>query len=183
MRKGFNMQFEKLKSTILNILPIVVIMVIAILMRLMPHPPNFTPVIALGLFGVSMIRNKFLAISLPFTIMFISDAIIGFHSFVYVVYGALLLSSLVGIWLQKNMSEVNIIIASFTSSTLFFLVTNIAVWAKSGMYELSITGLLTCLNLAIPFYHNTIFSTMLYSAAMFFCMSVVNKVFVSKQHI
>ena len=44
--------------------------------RLLPHPPNFTPVAAIALFG-GIYLSKRIAFSLPLIIMFISDIFIG----------------------------------------------------------------------------------------------------------
>ena len=175
MKKGFNLKKSQLIKILVDNTPIIILMGVVIVMRLLPHPPNFTPVIALGLFGVTIIQNRYLAFSLPLFIMFLSDIFIGFHSFMPFVYFSIFISSMVGIWLQRNFSEVNIIVGSFISATSFFLITNTAVWLTSTMYPKTITGLLTCLNVAIPFYHNTIFSTMLYSAVLFLCVSALRK--------
>ena len=114
--------------------------------RLLPHPPNFTPVIA-----VFMMSG---AVSLlPCLIAYIiSDAVIGFHSYMLWVYASLFLIA----YFQKG---------AVFSSTLFFVITNFAVWT-SGYYGYTAQGLLMCYIMAIPFYISTLTSTVIF-ATMF----------------
>ena len=59
------------------IIPLII--VLAAVTRLIPHPPNFTPIIAIGLFGGAYIQNRSLAILIPIGAMFISDLFLGLH--------------------------------------------------------------------------------------------------------
>ena len=73
----------------------------AVLVRLLPHPPNFTPIIALALFGSTNFKNKWLGISLPLIAMVISDIYLGFYGITLWVYGSFLLISLLGRYWKK----------------------------------------------------------------------------------
>ena len=148
------------------------VIVSCVLLRLLPHPPNFTPVIALGLFSVVTIQNKKFAFILPIVVMGLSDLIIGFHSLMMGVYLAVAVSSCVGLWLKHNMSIKNIIGSSCVSATIFFIISNSAVWAISSMYEKSIIGLIECFIMALPFFHNSLISTVVYSGAMYLYLAV-----------
>ncbi len=111
--------------------------------RLLPHPPNFTPVIAVFMMSgmVSL---------LPCLIAYIiSDAIIGFHSYMLWVYGSLFAIA----YLQRG---------AIFSATLFFVVTNFAVWT-GGWYGYTLEGLITCYIMAIPFFVNMLLSTLIFS--------------------
>ena len=111
--------------------------------RLLPHPPNFTPVIAVFMMSgmVSL---------LPCLIAYIiSDAIIGFHSYMLWVYGSLFAIA----YLQRG---------AIFSATLFFVVTNFAVWT-GGWYGYTLEGLITCYIMAIPFFVNMLISTLIFS--------------------
>ena len=80
---------------------IALIMVLAAISRLIPHPPNFTPVTAIALFSGFYVTNKLLVYALPIGIMMLSDLFLGFSSISYFVYGAFALVSFIGT-LSKN---------------------------------------------------------------------------------
>ena len=85
-----------------NLAAITTALCCCVLLRLIPHPPNFTPVIAMGLFGVTTIKNKGLSFLLPILVMVLSDWMIGFHNLVMYVYVAIIISSTVGLWLKHS---------------------------------------------------------------------------------
>ena len=141
---------------------------IGILARLLPHPANFTPIAAIALFGGTYLTKK-QAIALPLIIMILSDLLIGFDSIQMraSVYGSLLISVLLGFWINKNKTAGNIIVGSLLSSIIFFVITNFSVWAFGSMYVKSISGLTECYLMAIPFFKNTLLGDLFYSGLFF----------------
>lgn len=139
----------------------------AAMSRLLPHPGNFTPVMAIALFAGASILTKKESLLIPFLAMLISDAIIGFHSLIPVVYGCMALFTVLGWHLQKEKGILKTAGLGILGAGFFFIVTNFAVWAGSSMYEKSIAGLIQCFTLAIPFFQNTVTSTLLYSLILF----------------
>ena len=124
--------------------PINIFFIIAIVVsRFLPHPPNFTPVIA-----IFMLSSGLSLLPLLITYM-ITDAVIGFHSYMLWVYASLFA---VAYW-QRG---------AVFSATLFFVVTNFAVWI-SGYYGYSLQGLVMCYVMAIPFYISTLTSTVIFA--------------------
>jgi len=51
---------------------------LAALSRLLPHPPNVTPIAAMALFAGAHLRNWRIAFLLPMAAMFLSDLALGF---------------------------------------------------------------------------------------------------------
>ena len=151
----------------MNKLIIPLIIIIAAITRLIPHPPNFTPIIAMGLFGGTYIHNRALALLIPIGAMFISDYFLGFHATIYWVYSSLLLVVILGIILINRVNIKNCIAAALSGSLLFFVVTNFGVWFTSGYYPGNLEGLLSCYTLALPFFGNTLTSSVIYTAIMF----------------
>jgi hypothetical protein len=145
--------------------PSVVIVGVAAL-RLLPHLPNFTPIAGLALFGGAYLNRRY-AIILPVVAMFISDIFIGFYSPVVMlsVYGSFVLTGLIGLWLARRKSATNVIFAAASSSVLFFLVTNFAVWF--AWYPKNLAGLISCYTLAIPFFRNTLLGDLFYTGVFF----------------
>lgn len=129
------------------------------LTRLIPHPPNFTSLIA-----VSFYVPVFLGLNyLPFLIIAfaITDLIIGYHSGTHWTWGSVFVIGLISQYLCKNI-KFRLIGASF-GAFIFFIITNFGVWISSGIYNSSFHGLLNAYTMAIPFFYNTILSTVIYS--------------------
>tara|TARA_Y100000590_G_C15669310_1_gene995694 strand:- start:940 stop:1461 length:522 start_codon:yes stop_codon:yes gene_type:complete len=142
------------------ILPICLILVLAFT-RLIPHPSNFTPVLALGIFSGFYFRNFILSFFIVISSMFIGDLFLGFHNTMFFTYSSLAVAVLVGIFL-KNFGTLGITLGGLASSIAFFLVTNFGAWVTLDMYEKNFEGLIQSYFLAIPFFHNTLISTFLY---------------------
>ena len=151
----------------MNKLIIPAIIIFAAFTRLIPHPPNFTPIIAMGLFGGAYLKDRRLVFLIPLIAMIIADASLGFHGTMIWVYGSLILISMMGIVLKNRITLKNCVVATLGGSLLFFLVTNFGVWIISGFYEKSIAGLFTCYAMALPFFLNTLSGSVVYSAIMF----------------
>ena len=118
--------------------------------------------------------NRITAISLPIISMFISDLIIGFHSQIFTVYATIILLSILG-HLMKTKNFKNFAITGFTGSFIFFIITNFSVWLGGSLYPLTIDGIIQCYIMAIPFFHNTLISTMLFLTILFFGYTFAEK--------
>ena len=145
----------------------VIIIVAAVGLRLVPHMPNFAPISAMALFGGAYL-DKRLAVLLPLSAMIISDLFIGFYSPMVMlsVYGSFVLIGLIGMWLRRRKSPKNIFLASISSSVLFFLITNFAVWA-AGSYSRGLDGLLASYIMGIPFFRGTFLGDFFYTGLFF----------------
>ena len=135
-----------------------------ILSRFVIHAPNFTPVIAIALFSGVYLR-KFSSLAVPLIMMVISDLVIGFHDTLFFTWGTIMLIALIGMWLRAHKSIRNIFLSALASSLLFFIITNLAAWPT--LYPKTWAGLEECFIAAIPFYRNTLLSTVIYSALFF----------------
>lgn len=135
--------------------------------RWLPHPPNFSPVAALALFGGASFAGKRAAFLVPLLGLFLSDIVLGFYAITPVVYGSFALIAGLGLWLRRRRSVSRIAIAAVASALLFFAVTNLGVWALDNLYPKTWAGLADCYLAAIPFFRNTLASGLLYSALLF----------------
>ena len=161
----------------MNKLIIAAIIMIAAFTRLLPHPPNFTPIIAMGLFGGAYLKDHRLALIIPISAMLCADIFLGFHKMMVWTYGAIIIISLIGMLLEGRTSLKNGGIAILSSSLLFFLVTNFGVWITSGFYPHTIEGLLICYTAAVPFFGNTLAGSIFYSALIFMGYEQIKKYF------
>jgi type IV secretory pathway VirB2 component (pilin) len=141
--------------------------VAAAALRLVPHPPNFTPIGAMALFSGAYLGRRWLAFAAPLAALVLSDAILGFYPGMWVQYVAVALIVLLGICALQRRSALRIAGAAVASSILFFLVTNFGTWALSGMYPATAAGLAACYVAAIPFFQNTLAGDLFYATLLF----------------
>ena len=140
---------------------------LAVLTRLLPHPPNFAPITALALFGAVYLDKKHTFI-VPIAAMIISDYFIGFYSGMAWVYASFVAIGFIGMWLRNHPGVVPTIGATLVGSILFFIVTNLGVWVSSQVtYSKTVTGLVECFVAAIPFFRNTLLGDAVYVGALF----------------
>lgn len=160
--------------------------VVAALTRLLPHPPNFSPVEAVALFGGAYFASRAAAIAVPLVAMFISDLALGamlggtyfehFTSPAYLatwltVYACVALSAVLGFGLRGRVSGARVLGFSLIGSVLFFVLTNFAVWATATpltAHPACVSGgLLPCYAAALPFFQWTVLGTLFYAALLF----------------
>jgi len=150
--------------------------VILALSRIIPHPPNFTPILASAIMAPMLIKDRWFGIAIPILAMFISDIIIGFYSYQFVIYSSIFAISLVAP-MRKN--YVTLGIMAVGSSVWFFITTNFAEWMIWNYYPKTIEGLITCYTLAIPFFKNTLVSTCLFTGVIAISSRYIN-IFINK---
>ena len=127
--------------------------------RFIPHPPNFTSLLALSFYVPAILGIRYLpALVLSF---FITDLVIGFHGTTLFTWGSVILIGLLSKFLVSN--TVTRISGALIGASLFFVITNFGVWSL-GFYGYTIEGLITCYTLAIPFFGNTIVGTIIFSS-------------------
>lgn len=183
-------------SKVSNILAVTLIIISAVLLRLIPHLPNFTPIAAMAIFGGVYLSKKW-SLVLPLTIMLISDYLLLYihpfgsptvdfsklqpiqalvHSTTFFVYLSFLISGFLGTIL-KNISKLYTPIFSLVASIQFFIITNLGVWLTVGTYPKTLEGLLTCFVVAIPFFKNTIMGDLFYTGLLFGSLAAFRLIF------
>ena len=143
--------------------------------RLIPHPPNFTPILGMAIFSGAIINRKFLAYLVPLAAMLLSDLYLGFHSGMPIIYFTLAICVLIGTFIESRVTIFNSILVITGGVLVFYLITNFAVWYGSGMYENSFSGLITCYVMGIPFLQNTFISSLMYGMGAFLIYEMINK--------
>ena len=129
------------------------------LTRFIPHPPNFTSLIAISFYIPLIFGTIYMPIVL-FSFV-ITDIFIGFHNVLFFTWGSVVIIGL----LSKYFASLGFkfrILGALSGAILFFIVTNFGVWL-SGSYGYTLTGLISCYTLAIPFLGYTVLSTITYS--------------------
>ena len=146
----------------------------AIVLRLMPHPWNVTPVAAMFLFSGCVFRSRWQSLLMPLSALLVSDWFVvqvlypgRFGWFSPVTWSAFLLIGLIGWTLREKVSVGRVAAASLSGSVLFFLVTNFGEWAWGVLYPRTFDGLVACYTAALPFFRNTVAGDLFYSAVLF----------------
>ena len=130
-------------------------------LRLIPHPPNITPILAASIFSGFYFRHFFVGLFIIIFSMFLGDLYLGFHDTMLFTYISLAIAVIFG-FLIKNLKLSGIVFSGLASSISFFIITNFGAWITLDMYEKSFAGLMSSYILAIPFFQNTLVSTFLY---------------------
>ena len=129
--------------------------------RLIPHPWNFSPMIAAGIFAGFYFKQFYLGSFIIILSMFLGDIFLGFHNTMFFTYLALAIVVLIGVVI-KNLKFSKILYSTITSSIIFFVITNFGAWLTIDMYTKDFNGLMQSYVMAIPFFHNSLISTFIY---------------------
>ena len=127
--------------------------------RFIPHPPNFTSLMALSFYVPALLGVRYLPSLLIGFLL--TDLVIGFHGVTFFTWGSVIFIGLVSKHFIKNI--LSRISGALLGACLFFLITNFGVWSL-GSYGYTLAGLITCYTLAIPFFGNTIVGTIIFSS-------------------
>ena len=126
--------------------------------RFIPHPPNFTSLIALSFYIPALLGLRYLPILILSFI--ITDIFIGFHGVTLFTWGSVMFIGLFSKYFVKNvLSRVS---GALIGACVFFLITNFGIWSL-GSYGYTIEGFILCYTLAIPFFAYSIISTFIFS--------------------
>jgi hypothetical protein len=136
-------------------------------LRLVPHPPNFSPIDAMALFSGAYVGRRALAFAAPLAALLLSDLVLGFYAGMTFVYASVALIVLIGWALSERRTVVRIGAAAVAGSVAFFVTTNFGMWLFSGFYPLTLAGFEACYVAAIPFFQNTVASDLFYATLLF----------------
>ena len=150
------------------------LLLIALFSRFIPHWPNFTALGAVALIGGSQLKPHWLAPLVTFGALILSDLILGFYSGFSMVYLAFLLICIQGMWMKTDKRS-HLFRHSLVASSLFFLITNGAVWYANPMYSQDFSGLILAYAAGLPFFLNFLLGTVVYGWGLSFALSLVDR--------
>lgn len=163
------------------------IILIAVLIRLLPHAANFAPIAAMALFGGTYLNKKY-SLFIVFGTLLVSDYLLLYinpfsasvfnfskiyspealiHNSTILVYLSFLLTALIGMWLREHKSFKNVLTATLSSSILFFLITNFNFLYTTPLYPKTIEGMIESYVMAIPFFKYTLLGDLFYTGLFF----------------
>ena len=161
-----------------DVMLVVFLIALDVAARLLPHMPNFAPVAASALFAGTMLRHRSLALLVPLIALPLSDVVIGFDGWriTLVTYAASTIPAFLPMLSPRLRKPGMFAPTMVVCSLLFFAVTNLGVWAFSGMYPLTFEGLVACYVAALPFLQHTVVGDLLWAVALFGGAWLVKKV-------
>ncbi|MFK7900578.1 MAG: DUF6580 family putative transport protein [Cyclobacteriaceae bacterium] len=162
-----------------NLFLITILLLLAITSRFLSMPSNFSILGAIALFSGACITNKVFRFALPMVLLFVSDLLLNnlvyaeyyesftfFYSGAFFSYAAYALAIIIGSLLTKT-NSLHIIGGSVGAAVVFFVLSNFGVWATTAMYAKTFSGLLSCYEMAIPFFKNSLASNLVFSTLLF----------------
>lgn len=163
--------------------------VLAALLRLVPHPPNFAPIGSVALFGGAKLRG-WQAYLVPLLAMLITDPIRSrmeggypaYGWFTVVAYSSFMISVVLGrVFLQGSPSVKRIASIAFLGSLQFYLITNFPSWLGAhSLYAHNWSGMVTCYVAALPFFGRTLLSDLFYTGVLFTVYYLLQRKFASE---
>ena len=153
----------------------IIMMTLLVISRMISDIPNFTATIALIMFTSYIIRDKFLSVLVILVSQIISDLYIGIYSSMFFVYGAYVFIALLSPIIMNKLSFKSVLISSLVTPTIFYIVSNFGVWITGSTYPLSLDGLIMCYVAGIPFFDETLLSTVVFSVTIYAMMKLIVK--------
>ena len=158
----------------LNLVPIILIILLS---RFIPHPPNFTPIISIAILCPLFFKKTNTSLILVIGGMFVTDLFLGLYQNMIATYLVITLIYFFSKFYLKTqiLNLKNLFLVSIFSASIFFFLTNLTVWAFGELYPLNFGGLILCYVMAIPFFTNTLISTILFSGLAYTSIFFIDK--------
>ena len=75
----------------------------------------------------------------------------------------------------KSFNIKSMLIAFFISPTIFYIISNFGVWITGTMYPMSVAGLVSCYIAGIPFFDESLISTILFTVTIYLALKYIIK--------
>lgn len=178
-----NSELFRKESMIVRTIVILSMIALAAVLRVVPHPWNFTPVGAMALFSGAVVKDRRLAFLFPLLALFVGDIFVGFHKLMPLVYASFLVNVALGYWIRDCRTTMRISAITLLGAIQFFLVTNFGVWAFLDGFPRTAAGLIACYIAGIPLFWNTLAGDALYAALLFGGLALAEHMFpVLREH-
>ena len=148
-----------------------ILVILAALTRALPlvidHTWNFTAVGALAIFAGAQFNDKRLAFIMPLAAMAVADLLFLRNGFSLLVYGGFTAMVACGFLIRHKINTVNVVLASFISATVFYLITNFSFFYPTTLYPRNLSGIIASYTAALPYFRNMVLGNLVYSAVLF----------------
>ena len=137
------------------------IFLVLVVSRFVPHPPNFTSLLALSFYVPALLGTRFIPALI--TSFVLTDIVIGYHNTVFFTWGSVLVIGLMSNYFANSILKR--LSGALIGAIVFYIITNFGVWTM-GSYGYTFNGLITCYFLAIPFFGYSLISTFVFSSVI-----------------
>ena len=168
------MEHIKLSRFIVLTLLVIAAALTRVMPLLIPHIWNFTAVGALAIFAGAQFNDKRLAFIMPLMAMALSDLFIG-NGFSLLVYTGFIAMVACGYLIRRKINVTNVVLASFISASVFYLITNFAFFYPVTFYPHNVSGILASYTAALPFFRNMLIGNLVFSAVLFTSFYLLSK--------
>ena len=158
-----------------NLIMPIILFVLLVLSRMITEIPNFTATIALVMFTGYVIQNRFLSVLVILLSQVVSDLYLGIYSSMIFVYAAYISIALLSPIIMKKMNTKSVVLSSVISPSIFFIISNFGVWLIGSTYTFNLSGLIACYVAGIPFFDESLISTVLFALTIFSIMKLITK--------
>lgn len=148
----------------------ILLLVLCVVLRVVPHPPNFAPLGAMAVFAGRTL-SPWVARASVVVAALVGDVVLArLHGYTVVslvtpfVYGAFLLQAWLGRRLRARRGGA--LGAAALGALAFFTLSNFGVWVAGGLYPHTAAGLGACFVAALPFLGGTLAGDVLWTAAL-----------------
>lgn len=161
----------------------ILLIIISIAARLLPHLANVAPMGALALFAGVYLPKKW-AFIVPILAMFVSDLFVGFYTLpvMILVYGSFLAMVGIGTMVRGNHQPLTIGLGALSGSIIFFIATNFGVWVFTNLYPHNIAGLMSAYTMGLPFFKWTVIGDLAWSVAFFGGYAIASSLILNKKY-
>ncbi len=150
----------------------------AVFSRLLPHPPNFSPIAASALFGAAFFPKRWQAFLIPIGATFLSDLVLNqviyaqystgiFYPGMGWQYAAYALIVLAGFAIFRSVKVQTVLAGALSATVIFFLVSNFGSFGSNPVYPKTFGGLITAYAAGLPFAQGTLLGDLFYSGVLF----------------
>ena len=179
-----------------NIL-VFIIVLLGVMSRFLPHPPNVTGFAAVTLFAGAMLNSRIFAAVLPLGLYYLSDFFINntvsrsffpdheglvfwssYMTFVYLGFAA---TAIIGYALLKNRNNTRIASATIIATLAFWVLSNFGILIQPGGYPNTITGAVACFTAALPFLLNSLIGNLIFTFGVFKLYDFISERYFQKQ--
>lgn len=144
----------------------IILIILSIIGRLIPHPANFTPLGGAALFGGAKLSRPWNYLA-PLFVLFVTDLVIGLHGTMLYVYAGFLVSAWLGEKFLQQPKLLKVAGITLVGSLSFFLISNFGVWMEGILYPKTVAGLIDCYLAALPFLRNSILGDLFFASTFF----------------
>ncbi|WP_276346706.1 DUF6580 family putative transport protein [Daejeonella sp. JGW-45] len=156
-----------------------ILITLAALTRALPlvidHTWNFTAVGALAIFAGAQFNDKRLAFIMPLAAMALADLLFLRNGFSLLVYSGFIAMVACGFLIRNKVNTTNVVLASFISAAVFYLITNFSFFYPVSLYPRDLSGIIASYTAALPFFRNMLLGNLVYSAVLFGAFYLLSK--------